>query len=490
MGLSGWIDSAAQIAAGAVIASAWQGLLLAALVWLSLKLAPRISASIRFAIWGSVFVAILLLPGFSMKLGGGATAAGGIASGASYPVLQLDSRWALAIMTVWAVLSIARSIGLARGAFLLRGVAKSSTPLEVDASLKTALETALERTGRPGPVQVCGSAEIDQPCVLGFFKPRILIPDWLLEKATPGEMRQIVLHEASHLRRWDHWTNLVQKLALIVFPLNPALAWTEKRLCSEREEACDESVVRQTQSPREYACCLTNLAAQRMERRMSRRMQQRSAALSLGAWEHRSALAGRVHSILRRGKDLSPVKARALMAALVLATAAGAVELGRSSQLVAFTHSETRTPAQFADQIANTLPSAGYHDIAFRERVPAPYTAESEMASSPPAMGSRHMARSVGMAARKAAIPSDRPEAREPDEPAIRRASLSLSTNQSATETRSWIIVTRWESFSDSQSPVMVIQSVVGFSAPSADVHRVGSLYAVRAPSGWFVVQL
>ena len=134
--------------------------------------------------------------------------------------------------------------------------------------------------------------------MIGFLAPRILIPEWLFARLTPGELEQVVLHEAEHLRRRDDWTNLLQKLSLVLFPLNPALAWMERRLCREREMACDEGVVRRTQAPRAYAACLTSLA----ERGLQRRVQ----ALSLGAFERRPELVHRVHSILRRRQALHP----------------------------------------------------------------------------------------------------------------------------------------------------------------------------------------
>ncbi len=86
--------------------------------------------------------------------------------------------------------------------------------------------------------ELCVSDEVDRPTVIGFFAPKILIPTWLVEKLTATELEQIVLHEAGHLGRADDWMNLLQKIALVVFPLNPALAWVERRLCFERELAC------------------------------------------------------------------------------------------------------------------------------------------------------------------------------------------------------------------------------------------------------------
>ncbi len=324
------IQTIAQVAATALISSLWQGIVLAAMIWVCLRLAPRTTASVRFVIWSAVFVAMALLPAVSMVIGHhsfvSATAVPSIG-----PAIVLDSRWALAIAALWACFAAVRLAMLARNASRLRSLWKRSTPVESTWETESVLaQPGLRRA------TLCTSTEIDQPCVIGFFAPRILIPSWLLENATPSELGQIVLHESAHLRRFDDWTNLIQKLALACFPLNPALFWIERRLCAEREFACDESVVRTTNAPRDYATCLTNLAEQRLVRR--------SAALSLGAWERRSQLIGRVESILRGNASLSPWRTRAVMAACMVATIGGAVKLGSASQLVSFASSQERQP--------------------------------------------------------------------------------------------------------------------------------------------------
>ena len=76
-----------------------------------------------------------------------------------------------------------------------------------------------------------------RPSVLGFFRPRILVPPELLKALSPRELRQVVVHEMEHLHRADDWTNLLQKVGLVLFPLNPVLLWVERRLCAERELA-------------------------------------------------------------------------------------------------------------------------------------------------------------------------------------------------------------------------------------------------------------
>jgi hypothetical protein len=137
-----------------------------------------------------------------------------------------------------------------------------------------------------------------------------------------------LLHESEHLRRRDDWTNLLQKLSLVLFPLNPALAWIERRLCREREMACDEGVVRRTQAPRSYAACLATLAEHGLQRRLQ--------ALSLGAFERRPELASRVRSILRHRPALHPAASRALMGAVACGLLVASVELARCPQVVGF----------------------------------------------------------------------------------------------------------------------------------------------------------
>jgi len=139
---------------------------------------------------------------------------------------------------------------------------------------------------------LCVSEEVDRPSVVGFFVPRILVPRTLLGRLAASELEQIVLHEMEHLRRGDDWTNLLQKLSLVVFPLNPALIWIERQLCLERELACDDRVLRATGARKAYAACLANLAEHSLVRR--------GVSLALGAWERRPELVRRVHRILAR----------------------------------------------------------------------------------------------------------------------------------------------------------------------------------------------
>jgi beta-lactamase regulating signal transducer with metallopeptidase domain len=251
------------------------------------------------------------------------TASANVAAPTAHALWQLDARWGLAVAGLWVVGSAVRGADLLWHSIRLRRLWKTAQPLAISDDLAAAFKDV-----RRGNVTICTTEALDRPSVIGFLSPRILIPRWLIGKLTARELEQIVLHETEHLRRNDDWTNLVQKLALVAFPLNLALAWMEHRLCREREMACDDGVVRITNAPRAYAACLASLAERGMERR--------AEALSLGAWQKRSELVHRVHGILMRKRGMSRTAAGALLAAIGCALLAATVEMARAPELVAF----------------------------------------------------------------------------------------------------------------------------------------------------------
>jgi beta-lactamase regulating signal transducer with metallopeptidase domain len=323
---------AARAAAQAGFDAMWQGAAVALALVLSLRFAPRVSAAHRFAAWSAGFALVAALPFLPLIAhlfsGSGAAASLSGASASPRPWLELDSRWALAIAALWLAGSALRLGDLIFHTLRLRKLWKTATPVS-DESLTESLTSAISIGRR---VEICTTSQLDHPSVIGFFSPRVLIPNWLYARLTPQELEQVVLHEAEHLRRHDDWTNLIQKFVLVLFPLSPALAWIERRLCREREMACDEGVVQKTQAPRAYAACLASLAERGLERDLARRAE----ALSLAAWRRRPELVHRVHGILWRKPALSPAASGVLVGVVGCALAAGSVELARCPQLLAF----------------------------------------------------------------------------------------------------------------------------------------------------------
>lgn len=317
---------------GVLITTIWQALLLVAAVALYLRLVPHLAPETRYTVWATLLAVIVLLPFLTPALHRSVPAIAAQSTSTS-PILHLDPRWSLAIAALWASLSLIRAIRLARGAVLLRAIARESIPLDAHHAATTLPTTTHQRNAT---VCTTESAAITQPSVIGFLRPRILIPHAIAASLTPADLRQIVLHELEHLRRGDDWMNLAQKLSLVLFPLNPALFLVERRLCHERELACDNGVLRSTAAPRIYARCLVHLAEQRLH--------FRQVPLALGAWARRSHLARRIDHILHPAPTTSAKIPLALLAAGIVT---GLFALAQAPQFVSFNPSVA--PAQIAD---------------------------------------------------------------------------------------------------------------------------------------------
>jgi len=317
-----------RFTAQAFVSGLWQGVVLISAVAICLRGMFRGSPSIRFAIWSVAFALVIAIPLLHLRM---------LAvqpSNAPSAVIHLGAVWGFAIAGIWATLMLARASQLLVQAIRLRRIWKRAKPVVVEPEI-----LALLQSGKRS-AELCTSADVDSPSVIGFFSPRLLIPEWLLAKLTQPELQQIVLHECQHLSRYDDWMNLLQKIGLVLFPLNPALLWVDRRLSLERELACDAGVVASTAAPFDYAHCLTRLA--------EHRLRSRTVALALSAWSRQSELARRVHSLLRPMRKMSPLQARISIALLSVGLAGGAVEMARAPRLVSFTEAVSAPVAEAA----------------------------------------------------------------------------------------------------------------------------------------------
>ena len=295
--------------------------LLLLVVAAALRLLPAVSAATRSVVWTGVLLVVTMSPFVTTALRSGPVPLAGHA-------MQIAPAWSVALAAVWLVWSLCRSVALVADGRRLLGIWHGATPI-ADAD-EVAAQARLVAGGGVRPARLCVSTDVARPSVIGFFAPRILIPAGLYPKLTAMELEHIVLHEMEHLRRRDDWRNLAQKLALVIFPLNPALLWLDRRLAVERELACDESVLEATRAPKSYASCLVHLAE---ESAFGRQL-----SLALGAWERRTELARRVHGILAYRSDgqARGGAGKASAAALFAATVMLGTVLARTPNLVTF----------------------------------------------------------------------------------------------------------------------------------------------------------
>jgi beta-lactamase regulating signal transducer with metallopeptidase domain len=258
-----WI---AEMAFARILYCLVEGTVLAAAVGVTLRLTTQKNSRTRFAVWFATLAAVVLLPvlQLGMELGKGS---GRLSpSGSAHALLTLSSTWVEYIILGWVLLA---GLGLLRVAASLRQIRRLRRDcVAIDPRVLGAeLHTMIERLARRRPVSILVSSRLEVPTAIGFLRPAIIIPAWLADSEQQEELKYVLLHELSHLQRWDDWTNLAQKLVKAVLFFHPGVWWIERKLSLDREMACDDAVLAQTSSPRTYAQCLARIAEKSFLRR-------------------------------------------------------------------------------------------------------------------------------------------------------------------------------------------------------------------------------
>ena len=108
-------------------------------------------------------------------------------------------------------------------------------------------------------VYICDA--VDQPFLLGLFRPRIYLPSDLSEQ----QKLHVLAHENAHIRRKDHWWKPLGFTLLSVYWFNPLLWVAYILLCRDIERACDEKVISfmDASGKREYADALLSCSIHR-----------------------------------------------------------------------------------------------------------------------------------------------------------------------------------------------------------------------------------
>lgn len=125
---------------------------------------------------------------------------------------------------------------------------------------KTRFDDLAKRVGIAKSVSVRNSRHVSSTCIIGHFKPVILLPVGLLTHLPADQIEALVLHELAHIKRNDYLVNSVQCFVRLLYFFNPAVLWISSKIDVERENACDDIAVEHCGSPKLYARSLTNIS--------------------------------------------------------------------------------------------------------------------------------------------------------------------------------------------------------------------------------------
>jgi beta-lactamase regulating signal transducer with metallopeptidase domain len=339
----------APAAVEGMVYSLIEGTILALLIYLVLRLVPRKNSGTRFAVWFSTLLAVAILPFLtlpSLRAGAVVSATG---SASRHGLFTLPASWAAWAFLVWAVIALAGLLRVAVGFWQVLRLRKSCVPIDPKI-LGPEVQEIVERFQQSRPVLIGTSSKLEVPTAVGFRNPAVLLPSWLVDEVSATELKHVLLHELAHLRRRDDWTNLVQKLVKALMFFHPLVWWIERRLSLEREIACDDAVLVQTDSPRIYAQCLARVAEKSFLRRQT--------ALAQAAVSRMHQLSARVAQIL----DLERPRTTQLWKPAIPLVGAFALLCGLSMRqvpaLVSFADERPTGPTATTVATVNAAPTA------------------------------------------------------------------------------------------------------------------------------------
>lgn len=139
-------------------------------------------------------------------------------------------------------------------------------------------------------VQIFLSELVQTPLTVGFFKPLILIPIATINYLNPQQMEAVILHELAHIRRFDYLFNLLLALIEACMFFNPFMQLIQQQVKKERENCCDDWVLKYEYSAASYARALLQIAS----------YQTHSPLLALKATENKQLLISRVKRIIEK----------------------------------------------------------------------------------------------------------------------------------------------------------------------------------------------
>ena len=136
--------------------------------------------------------------------------------------------------------------------------------MSVDGAVQRTVMELVQRLRIRQVVAVFQSALVDVPCVVGAWKPVILLPAAVLTGLTTDQLEAVLAHELAHIRRHDFFINILQTLVETLLFYHPAIWWLSSRIRQEREHCCDDIAIGLLGDVAGYATMLLSLERMRI----------------------------------------------------------------------------------------------------------------------------------------------------------------------------------------------------------------------------------
>jgi len=110
------------------------------------------------------------------------------------------------------------------------------------------------------PIACCQQVLV--PTVVGILRPIILLPFSFATGLRAEQIEMLLAHELAHIRRYDPLLNVIQRIIEAVLFFHPAVWFVSHRIRIERENCCDDLVLATGGTATAYASSLVEIAHQ------------------------------------------------------------------------------------------------------------------------------------------------------------------------------------------------------------------------------------
>lgn len=143
---------------------------------------------------------------------------------------------------IWLSGMLAMIFLMIRSRLYLYRIEKSALPLQSQ-TVKALYRSCRQEIGIKRNIPVYSTAFVKSPFMAGFFRPRIYLPIHLISDLNVVDLRYMLLHELQHYRHRDTLVNCFFNTAAVIYWFNPLIWYTLKEVRTDREIACDSSVL-------------------------------------------------------------------------------------------------------------------------------------------------------------------------------------------------------------------------------------------------------
>ena len=151
------------------------------------------------------------------------------------------SPWAIA-MIAWLICVLSLLTRLARTQVRFQSRLRLASPID-DSKLGVNLRELCHVSGVRQSIRFLESDCVAAPSVWGIAGPAIILPPGIAAALTTQQLRWVLLHELTHIRRLDLLVMLLQRCAAILHFFNPAI-WIANGLINQlREYTCDDMAI-------------------------------------------------------------------------------------------------------------------------------------------------------------------------------------------------------------------------------------------------------